>query len=199
MNRQKAWNDFVAILENTEDAIKLYRSGRKNQYRQVAINLNTLLCDGEVPLLIRIFPKAVFHPLNGLTVKLSKKNPSLFNSLIFSPPGTIRSDGKGGAKIENLFYKGELLPLKEWLEQPLASKHITIREFIKSIADKEGKHSDPTYGLVLDKVKIVSLASVQFHPELIVTLGEYVHGVLSNVSTSWNDQREISQWISQKN
>lgn len=197
MNRQKAWEDLIAILDNTEDSIKLYRNGRKNAYRSTAVGLNTLLCD-ENSVLLRIFPQARLHSLNGFAAKLTEKQSYLLKDLAFSPPGKLVFDGKGNAQIQDLFYKGQLLPINQWLTQPLINQKITIKEFIKSIADKEGKHSDPDYNDTLKLTKPVSLASKEMNPELIVTIGEYVIGLVRHVTATFFTKDEVEKWMEKK-
>ncbi len=194
MNRKKAWNDLQATLNNLEDSISLFRKGRRDQYRSVAIGLRTLLCDKNTALL-GIFPRAAFHPLNGFAARLAVKQSYLLENLVFSPPGIINSDGKGNVRIEKLFWKGNLLLLEQWLNQPLISKRVTLREFIKSIADKEGKHLDKEYDSTLQLVRHVNIANKKYHPELIVTIGEYVAGLLQHVVKTFFTKQEIEEWI----
>jgi len=85
MNRKKAWEDLSATLDNLEDSINLYRQGRKNVYRQVAINLRTLLCDSN-SVLTRIFPNAALHPLNSFAAKISEEQAYLLKDLVLTQP-----------------------------------------------------------------------------------------------------------------
>jgi len=194
MNKNKAWEDLLAIIDNLEDSIKLYRNGRKNAYRQTAIGLRTLLCDNNC-VLKRVFPTAALHPLNNLASKLSEKNSYLLKNLVFNQPGCVVLDEEGNVKIENLFYKGKLLLLDQWLIQPLINQNITIKEFITSVADKEGKHSDPEYNETLNLVKSISLSSSQMHPELIITIGEYVSTLLRHITSTFFTKEEIQSWL----
>lgn len=192
MNKRKAWEDLNALIDNLEDSIKLYKSGRKNAYRLVAIGLRTLLCDADT-VLLRIFPDAALHPLNSLASRLKSSSNPLLDVITFSTSGRVVLDGEGGVVVEDLFYDGEPLPLNNWLEQPLISKKITIKEFISSIADKEGKHSDPEYNSTLNLVRPVSIASKEFHPELLTAIAEYVEGVLRNI-VSTVTKEELQVW-----
>jgi len=87
------------------------------------------------------------------------------------------------------------LLLQPWLAQPLINEKITIREFISSTADKEGKHLDPEYNETLKLIKGISLASLAMHPELIVTIGEYVYSLLRHIVTTFFTKEEIKSWI----
>lgn len=79
------------------------------------------------------------------------------NHLVFRMPGRVHFPGKGDPKIQTLFDERKTpIPLKEWLEQGLFNINITIRQLIKSVADKEGVHSDKEYDQTL-KFKIIDM------------------------------------------
>ncbi|TKJ46349.1 hypothetical protein CEE34_09040 [Candidatus Aerophobetes bacterium Ae_b3a] len=64
----------------------------------------------------------------------------------------------GEVKRRPLHRKGILLrsrSSKEWLDQGLFNINITIRQLIKSMANKEGAHSDPKYDPTLRFTKSV--------------------------------------------
>jgi hypothetical protein len=49
-------------------------------------------------------------------------------------------------KLDDFFLLNEPpVPIQEWLEQPMFGNVLTIREFIREIADSEGAHADKQY------------------------------------------------------
>jgi len=52
--------------------------------------------------------------------------------------------------------------------------NITIRQLIKSVANKEGAHSDPKYDPTLRFIKSVKLVDQDIHIKFIVAIGEYI-------------------------
>lgn len=173
MNKHKILNDFCASIEILQTNIKAYHAGRKNSYRVIAVELRKLLCDkqkgNDVSLAPKILGTIKLHPLRGKQAKIDK-NTTLYI------PGRIYFNGKGKVSIDSLFNES-LCPLElgDWLEQKLHSLEITVREFIRSVADKEGAHADDNFNTTLQKTKSVVLASDDFlSSEIIIAIGEYV-------------------------
>jgi hypothetical protein len=60
-------------------------------------------------------------------------------------PARMSFDDRGGSDIDALFHEtGPMLALSEWLDQKLFSREVSLREFIRSLADRESAHADPT-------------------------------------------------------
>jgi hypothetical protein len=147
-------------------------------YRPVAVELRKLICDTQRgkdnSLIFRFFPDLRLHPLLGDQEQIDE-----FTTLYI--PGTIRSDKHAKAKISPLFNEdGTTLSRGEWLEQKLFDKGTTVKNFIRSVADKEAAHSDPSYNSVLRKTKSIKLSGEGFlAAELIITIGRYITKALA--------------------
>ncbi len=89
--------------------------------------------------------------------------------------GRASFDGLGGGSLSELFKENApSLVLNEWLEQKLFDFTTTIRCLIRSVADKEGAHSDPAYNKVLAKTKSVILADETLTAKAILAIGRQV-------------------------
>ena len=70
-------------------------------------------------------------------------------------PGRLTVSANGVYGFELLFAKTTaLMSIADWVQQPIFSPQITIRELIRSVADKEAVHSDPDYNETLVKAKL---------------------------------------------
>lgn len=106
---------------------------------------------------------------------------SLKEGLVFQMTAEVHFDGKGGSRIKALFdYRGAPMPLATWLDQYLFNAKITIRELIRSVANKESAHSDKKYNDALDLVKSVKLVDEDIHKQHIVAIGEYILTMMTN-------------------
>jgi hypothetical protein len=76
--------------------------------------------------------------------------------------------------------------LDEWLQQNLFDKSTTIRDFIRSVADKESAHSDPSYNSVLRKTKSLFLANRSLTAKTIQAIGCYIVKALAILLLSKN-------------
>ena len=96
-------------------------------------------------------------------------------------PSVVRFDGKGGSRIVQLFdIKAEAIPLQAWLDQPLFSSEISIKELIRSVADKEAAHSDANYNSTLILTRSIKLIDEDVHKQHIVAIGEYILSMMTN-------------------
>ena len=85
-------------------------------------------------------------------------------------------DGRGGSSLSKLFNKSaSSLLLDEWLEQNLFDYATTIKRLIRSVADKEGTHSDKSYNTFLRETKSVVLADDALAAKEVLAIGR--HGV----------------------
>jgi hypothetical protein len=184
----KALNDLEASLSILSATISLFHSGNDHAYRVISVELRKLVCDGrdgENALVRRLFPEIKLHPITRASEEIREKllaeqlGVALEDLVTFRLPSMIYFDGKGGSKIERLFYLDEPpIDLTAWLDQPLFNKKITIRELIKSVADKEGAHSDKNYNDTLRAVMSVKLPDQDIHLKHIVAIGEYLLNTL---------------------
>jgi len=180
MNGKKALDDIRDSIDILETNIRLFHEGKISSYRVIAVQLRLLLCDKSA-LIPRLFDNVTLHPLFGGITKQQdeewkrKFGHSLKEGLVFHMPAMVEFDGKGGSKIIKLFGEDrEPIELNEWLDQDLFSPDITIRELIKSVADKMSAHSDPEYNDTLAFTKSIKLVGEDIHIKFIVGIGEYV-------------------------
>ena len=180
MKINKAINDLKDSIDILEDNVTLFHNGRISAYRVIAVQLRLLLCD-RYALIPRVCQTVKLHPLLGYIKKEEndewkrKFGHSMKEGLVFQMPAMVHFDGKGGSRIEVLFdERKQPIALEEWLDQDLFNKDITIRELIKSVANKEGAHSDPDYNKALKFTKSVKVVDKDIHIEFIVAIGEYI-------------------------
>ena len=175
MPSKKDIEDCLASRNILAANIGMFHQGNRDLYRVVAVELRKLVCDGKNSLIPRLFPSAGFHPLRG------RLPDHLKEGLVFQMPAQIRFDGKGGSRIVALFnYRAEPLPLDAWLDQDLFNSTITIRELIRSVANKESAHSDKNYNDTLNFTRSVKLVDEEIHKQHIVAIGEYLLAMMTN-------------------
>jgi hypothetical protein len=94
----------------------------------------------------------------------------------FMMPGQLTVKRATGTYHFELTFAGpdKLMEPREWVRQPFLSPSITIWELIKSVADKEGAHSDPDYNDTLVQAKMVKYVKDDSHIPAIVALGDYL-------------------------
>jgi hypothetical protein len=171
-NMSKSEEDFQASIRVLRGALSMYESGLRDAYRVIATELRKLLCDRN-PLLLRVRPDFKLHKLHW--TELLEGCPSLVDGMEIMMPGRLTMKSDGTSHFELMFAKSiTLLDPKEWVRQPFLSPSITIWELIKSVADKEGAHSDPDYNETLVRAKIVKYVRDDSHIPAIVALGEYL-------------------------
>lgn len=167
----KSEGDFRASLRILAKAVNDYFAGFEDGYRTVAVQLRLLLCDGN-PLLPRVRPDLELHKLYWTEVL--EGMPSLAENLAVLMPGQLTVSSGGLSYFELIFAKSGFLPVNQWVEQPFFSPNITVRELIKSVADKEAAHSDPGFNDTLLEAKIVKYVQVESHIPGIIAIGQYL-------------------------
>lgn len=170
-NISKSEADFRASLRILAKAVNDYFAGFEDAYRTVAVQLRLLLCDKN-PLLARVRPNLELHKLHWTAV--FEEMPSLAEGVTFLMPGEITVSGGELSYFELLFAKSGLMPINKWVEQPFFSPHVTVRELIKSVADKEAVHSDQDFNDTLLEAKIVKYVQVESHIPGIIGIGQYL-------------------------
>lgn len=177
--RHKALSDLQASIVIMDDNIKLFHGGNQHTYRVIAGELRKLLCDGASTLLVRIFPDIKLHPLFGSpSQKMFEDEVEGGVRLTFMMPSHVVGVG-GNHYVERMFDENlDKIALNDWLSQPLFNREITLREFIRSVADKESIHSDRNYNDTLLKVRSYKLFD-SFHQKHIIAIGEYMIKIMS--------------------
>ncbi len=173
MNKSKALDDFKSLIEILENNINLFMKGKTSTYRTVSVQLRMLMCDKD-SLSQRLFPSAKLHRISSI----ANNSPELEMPAL-QLPIQLRFDG--GKVIDcDLSVDDVLISIKEWLEQPLLTQHITVREFIESVCDKESKHSDPDFNDTLNFTKNIKFGRDESRKWLMIALGKYILNILKN-------------------
>lgn len=177
MDLAKSRNDLRDSVAILEDNIGLFHAGRWHAYRVVAVELRKLLCDGRDgsnALIPRIWNPVRLHPLPAIA------RLPMDDAVTFQMPAFASFDGKGGYVVERIFdERSPLIELEEWLEQPFLSQKVTIREFVKSAAEKEGAHSDKNFNDTLLLTYGLCFLDEPLHKALLVGIAEYVIRVIA--------------------
>lgn len=168
----KSLHDFEASLAVISSNVKSYHNGNLHAYRPVAVELRKLLCDTQaktdISLIKRIDPNLRLRPLSGNQNRIEEHT-------VLYIPGRMSFNGRGGSNMSEFFNESApSLILDEWLQQKLFDHSTTIRDFIRSVADKEGAHSDKTYNAILGKTKSVILPDDTLAAKTILAIGRYI-------------------------
>jgi len=168
----KSLHDFEASLAVISSNVKAYCAGNPHAYRPVAVELRKLLCDTQagtdISLIKRLFPNLRLRPLSGNQNRIDEHT-------VLYIPGRMSFDGRGGSSLSELFNESApSLPLDEWLQQKMFDFSTTMRDFIRSVADKEGAHSDKSYNAILGKTKSVVLSDDTLATKTILAIGRYL-------------------------
>jgi hypothetical protein len=172
INKSKSWDDFRASLAVMNINIHAYYRGKLAAYRPLAVELRKLLCDTscgkDISLIHRLFPDLHLKPLSGDVNKIDS-----FTSLYI--PGRMYFNGGGDSNLWDLFNEdASSVELSDWLQQKLLNNSITIKEFIRSVADKEGAHSDEVYNATLLTTQSVAIANEPLSAKTIVTIARFI-------------------------
>jgi hypothetical protein len=168
----KSEDDFQASVVVLQEALRMYDSGERDAYRLIATELRKLLCDRD-PLLPRVRPGLKLHKLHWTQVL--EGCPSLAEGLEVMMPGQLTVSRDGTYDFELVFAQPTaLVGPTEWVGQPFLSPSITVWELIKSVADKEGAHSDRDYNETLVRAKMVKYVRDDSHIPAVVALGRYL-------------------------
>ena len=168
----KSLYDMDASLAVIASNVNAYYAGNLHAYRPVAVELRKLLCDTQGKtnnsLIKRLFPDLRLRPLS-VNKNYIKRTTALYI------PGQLCFDGRGGSRMIQLF--NELAPallLDDWLQQKIFDFRTTIKSFIRSVADKEGAHSDKSYNTTLRKTKSIFLTNDTIAAKTILSIGCFV-------------------------
>ena len=169
----KTLEDLRASRNILAANIAMFHAGHGDLDRVVAVELRKLHCDGQSTLLTRIFPELALAPLRGaLPAELRKQLAG--SGFLFHSSSLIQFDGQGGSRILEMFDEGlPPLLLENWLRQELFTDQITIKQLIRSVADKEAAHSDKEYNDTLKMTRRIRLVDKGIHEQHIVAIGEY--------------------------
>lgn len=168
----KTIDDFRASLTVLRANIALFHQGIRDTYRVVATELRKWLCDKKA-LLPRVYLSFRPHMLHW--TGMLRDCPTLVEGMVLLIPGELRTPSPGMSSFQLKFHKSKTqMDLEEWLDQPILTTEITIRELVRSVANKEGAHSDPEFNETLIKAKLVKYGSDESHIHTIVAIAEYL-------------------------
>tara|TARA_B100002051_G_scaffold20339_1_gene15941 strand:+ start:171 stop:767 length:597 start_codon:yes stop_codon:yes gene_type:complete len=172
-NKQDLKNSFTLL----ETHIGTYEAGNFLTYQPMAVELRKLLCEtNPSPLINRIIPDFKLHKLHF--VKILENTPSLLNGLQNVMPGRLEVINETIPIFTLLFSKEmEEMSVDEWVDQILFKEQITIRELIRSVANKEGAHSDKNYNDTLLHCRSWSFNETESHILGIYAISKYVLAV----------------------
>jgi len=169
---QKAAADFLASIRILEANIRLFQDGLLDMYRVVATELRKLLCDGKSTLLPRVFEEVGLHKFHF--THMLELHPSLAEGLQILLPGQlVVRDGIPRFRLK-FATTMEQMPLEQWLDQPFLGPTLSVREFLRSVANKEGAHYDPKYNETLVRAKMVHYVTDESHLHCVVGIAEYL-------------------------
>ncbi len=175
-NKQDLINSFKLL----EIHLNSYERGNFLLYQPMAVELRKLLCETRPSsLLSRVIPDFHLHKLNF--VKILENTPSLLKGLQNFMPGRLEIINQNVAVFTLLFSKDiEQMPVDNWVDQIFFKEGVTIRELIKSVADKEGAHSDKDYNNTLLHCKRWSFNDIESHILGVYAISKYVLALFKN-------------------
>ena len=66
------------------------------------------------------------------------------------------------------------MEINAWVEQPIINPTTTVKELIKSVANKEAAHSDPDYNETPSKARSLNIVGDESHLPDIVSIAAYL-------------------------
>lgn len=93
----KTEDDFQSSGKTLHKLVELYKSGSKEMYRPISVELRKLLCDNN-PLLPRARPDFKMHKLR--LTEMLETTPLLVEGLVIVMPGRLTMDGNGNSDFQ---------------------------------------------------------------------------------------------------
>jgi hypothetical protein len=172
MDQRKTAADFLASVDVLNANLDLFHRQIRQVYRPLATELRKLLCDKpDRTLLPRVFEDVRLHKLAS-TERL-ERSPVWRDATFFSS-GTLLVTREVTRYTLEFAASREQMPLDVWLQQPIMSPQMTIRDLIRSVADKEGAHSDPAPNDVLKFTGRIRYGADVSHSHEIAGIAEYI-------------------------
>jgi hypothetical protein len=153
----------------------------KHGWQSLAVQLSKLLCDGSQPLLSRVIPDPLFHPIKQPRFK-SELGEDRIKFELYST-WSIKMGG-GGMTINCFDETKSPINLSRWLDQIIIEvdgEPLSINEFIRIPRNKEAAHSDPRFNKLLQASKggltaVIGGESIEPLPLGLGVIGSYVYG-----------------------
>lgn len=178
MARDKTAIDFVASMDVVEANLGLFHQGRRQVYRPIATELRKLVPDGASSLLPRVFEEVRLHKLAS-TERFEKGPPCLRELTLFSSSILLVTSTVTRCTLE-LAESGAWMALDDRLQQCFLSPQISVKDFIRSVADKEGAHADPAPNATLAFNASISYGGEVSHAHEIAVIGKYIADFVRN-------------------
>lgn len=170
-NKKDLLNSFALL--NTY--LHGYEGGNLLLYLPMSVELRKLLCEtNPLPLISRVIPNFKLHKLHFS--EILEKTPSLLNGLVNFMPGRLDVSANNVTLFTLLFASNkEEIDLDKWVNQIFFKEGLTIRDLIKSVADKEGAHSDENYNITLIHCNNWVFNNVGCHILGIYAIAKYIY------------------------
>jgi hypothetical protein len=141
----KGVEDFKNSMSLLKSFLDSYEKGDSLIYLPMAVELRKLLCEKQdSPLIERVIPGIELYKLHS--TELFANNPNLLEGLQNFMPGRIAlSPGKLPTFDLLISKQSERMKVELWVNQMFFKEGITVRELIKSVADKLAAHADKNY------------------------------------------------------
>lgn len=184
---KKQEEDFKNSILLLKSYLDSYEAGNALMYLPMAVELRKLMCEKQdKPLMEQVIPDIELHKLHS--TELFGNHPSLLVGLQNFMPGSL-SFSEHKLPTFNLLFskKQERMKLEPWVDQMFFKEGISIRELIKSVADKESAHADKNYNDTLLHCKNWIFNDTECHILGIYGLAKFIYDLVI---------REYSQYLS---
>ena len=184
---EKQEEDFENSIQLLKSYLESYEAGNALVYLPMAVELRKLLCETHgKPLMEVVIPDIEFYKLHS--TELFGNNPGLLVGLQNFMPGRLSYSGRTLPTFNLLFSKKqEKMKLEPWIDQMFFKEGISIRELIKSVADKEAAHADKKYNDTLLHCKSWTFDDIGCHILGIYSLARFIYDLVT---------MEYSQYLS---
>lgn len=170
--------DLLNSIDLLNHYLSEFEKGNLTLYIPMSVELRKLLCEKDPsPLITRVLPDFKLYKLHSTSI--FEKTPSLLDGLQHIMPGRlIVCEGK--TPILTLLFSEdrELMRVDEWVNQFFFKEGITIYEFIRSVADKEGAHADPKDDANLKYCKNFSYGNLPSRILGIYSIARFVYDLI---------------------
>jgi hypothetical protein len=172
---KKQEEDFKNSIQLLKSYLDSYEGGNVLMYLPMAVELRKLLCEKQgKPLMEQVIPDVELYKLHSTELFGNNPNP-LVGLQNFMPGRLVFYEGK--LPTFNLLFsqKQEKIELNPWVDQMFFKEGISIRELIKSVADKEAAHADKNYNDTLMHCKSWTFNDVECHILGIYALAKFIY------------------------
>lgn len=171
---KKLLEDFEASCRSLADQIKLFDGGSTHAYRPVAVELRKLVAEARLEKCLAYKILGDFELNQNGTARMVERIPSLRGGPVFSLPGQV-TVSSAGTQLGTLFPAGaKRVPLSKWRREPFLAADITVYDFVKSVADREGAHADDEYDETLKRLVQIKLGDESARAHIVVSVGRYL-------------------------